>query len=123
GLDFSWYLTKEITLALKRIFIGELPVKDALAGPVGIVKMAGESARRGFDVLLYFTGMLSLNLGLLNVLPIPVLDGGHLVYLFIEAIIRRPIPVKAKMIVQQIGMALLLALIVFIIINDIRRFW
>jgi regulator of sigma E protease len=81
--------------------------------------MTGEVAKRGFGELLSFMAILSINLGLLNLLPIPVLDGGHIVLLSIEGLSRRPISNKIKMVVQQIGMALLLALMVFVIINDI----
>jgi len=66
-----------------------------------------------------FTAFLSLNLAILNLLPIPALDGGHLVLLLIEAVIRRPVSTKIKIVAQQIGMALLLALMVFVIFNDV----
>ncbi len=88
-----------------------------------IAKLAKDSAREGESNFIAFIAFLSLNLGLLNLLPIPVLDGGHIVFLTIEAIIRRPISPKAKLIIQQIGMALLIALMLFVIINDIRRVW
>lgn len=103
------------------LFTGKVPAKDALAGPIKIAEMTGEVAERGFVALLSFAAILSINLGLLNLLPIPVLDGGHLVLLGIEGITRRPISTKIKMAVQQVGMALLLALMVFVIINDVLK--
>ncbi|MBN1465323.1 RIP metalloprotease RseP [candidate division KSB1 bacterium] len=103
------------------LFSGKVPAKEALAGPIKIAEMTGEVAERGFIALLSFAAILSINLGLLNLLPIPVLDGGHLVLLTIEGVTRRPISNKIKMAVQQVGMALLLALMVFVIINDFLR--
>ncbi|MEJ2629223.1 MAG: site-2 protease family protein, partial [bacterium] len=84
-------------------------------------KLAGESARGGMLTFFRFMALLSLNLGILNLLPIPVLDGGHLVYLVIEGIIRREISTKVKLIIQQIGMFLILALMIFAVYNDLFR--
>lgn len=103
------------------LFSGKVPVKEALAGPIKIAEMTGQVAERGFIALLSFAAILSINLGLLNLFPIPVLDGGHIVLLTIEGLTRRPISTKIKMAVQQVGMALLLALMVFVIINDFLR--
>ncbi|MBN1481489.1 RIP metalloprotease RseP [candidate division KSB1 bacterium] len=103
------------------LFSGKVPAKDALAGPIKIAEMTGQVAERGFVALLSFAAILSINLGLLNLFPIPVLDGGHIVLLSIEGITRRPISTKVKMAVQQVGMALLLALMVFVIINDFLK--
>ncbi|MFQ5706907.1 MAG: RIP metalloprotease RseP [bacterium] len=121
GAVFSYSITKLIGAQLKMIVSGKESIKDAFGGPIIIAKMAGESARMGFQSLLEFTAFISLNLGLINILPIPVLDGGHLVFLVIEGIRRRPLSIKTKLTVQKIGMAFLLALMVFIIFNDIRR--
>lgn len=106
---------------LKLIIIGKESLRESIGGPVIIAKLAGESARLGFQSLLLFTAFISLNLGFFNLLPFPVLDGGHLVILLIEGIMRKPIPVKTKVVIQKIGMAFLLALMIFIIINDISR--
>jgi regulator of sigma E protease len=93
----------------------------SLGGPLLIAKLAGESLKLGFSSLLALTAFLSLNLALLNLLPFPPLDGGHLLFLMIEGVTRRPVPLKARVIVQQVGMATLLLLIIFIIYNDIQR--
>ena len=103
------------------LFSGQVPAKDALAGPIKIAEMTGRVDERGFIELLSFAAILSINLGLLNLFPIPVLDGGHIVLLGIEGVTRRPISNKIKMAVQQVGMALLLALMVFVIINDFLK--
>ena len=86
-----------------------------------IAKMAGESARSGLGTLVVFMALLSLNLGILNLLPIPVLDGGHMLFLSIEGILRRSIPQKLKLIVQQVFMFLLLGFMLFVIYIDILR--
>lgn len=121
GVNYTAFLTRLVGSSIWLIITGEESVKSGLAGPIAIAKMAGESARSGFDSLLNFTAFISLQLAILNILPIPVLDGGHLLFLFLEFVLRRPVSVRTRMVVQQVGMALLLALMVFIIINDIRR--
>ncbi len=121
GVESTIVMTKVFCISIGRLLTGQDSIKSSLAGPVAIAKMAGDSARSGFDNLLYFTAIISLNLAVINLLPIPVLDGGHLLFLFFELILRRPVSVRVRLIVQQVGMALLFALMVFIIFNDIRR--
>lgn len=120
GCGMAVGLTKLIVVSIYKLITGQESIRS-VAGPVGIAKMAGESARAGFTSLIVFMALLSLNLGILNLMPIPVLDGGHLVFLTIEGIIRREIPVKVKLIIQQIGMVLILGLMFFVIYNDIAR--
>lgn len=117
----SWFLTREIGKFIGRLFSGRESVREGLAGPVQIMKMAGQFAREGLAEVVNFVAVISLQLALLNILPIPALDGGHLVFLGIEAILRRPVSVRARVVVQQVGMALLLALMVFIFINDFQK--
>jgi len=123
GAIYSINLIKLVQKSMKQVFSGKESFKDAFGGPIVIAKMAGESAKSGAESLFIFMAFLSLNLGILNLLPIPVLDGGHLVFILIEGIIRKPLSSKTKIVVQQVGMALLLAFMVFVIINDIRRIW
>jgi len=123
GFANAWYLSKLIVRSLGMILTGKVDIRKGLAGPIGIAKMTAESAKSGFGTLLLFTAFLSLNLGFLNILPIPVLDGGHIVFLGIEAIKRKPLSIKTRLVIQQVGMAFLLALMVFIIFNDIARFF
>jgi len=120
GFDRTIYLTKMIYVSIKGLFTGQESLRS-LGGPVMIAKLAGESARSGLGSLLAFMAFLSLNLALLNVLPIPGLDGGHLLLLGIEAVTRKPLSVKTKVAIQQVGMAILFALIIFVIFNDIRN--
>ncbi|MEK7728140.1 MAG: RIP metalloprotease RseP [candidate division KSB1 bacterium] len=114
-------LTREIGKTIGRLLSGQGSIKNELAGPVQIMKLAGDFAQQGFLELLRFMSLISLQLGLLNLLPIPVLDGGHLVFLGLEAVMRRPLSVKVRVVMHQIAMALLLALMVFITINDFRK--
>jgi regulator of sigma E protease len=92
-----------------------------VSGPVGIVRFAGTAAREGFDMLLNFMAILSVNLAILNVLPIPILDGGHLVFLAMEKLRGRPLTIRQRAIAQQVGFALLLLLIVTVTYHDILR--
>ncbi len=119
-----WYSSKILSLTvneLKLIITGRQSLKDAVGGPIIIAKMAGESAKMGMERLFQFTALISLNLGLFNLLPFPVLDGGHLVLLLIEGVRRKPLSTKTILLVQKVGMVFLLALMGFIIFNDIRR--
>ena len=96
---------------------------DTVGGPIMIVKMAGEQASAGGASFLAFMALLSINLGVLNLLPVPVLDGGHLFFYFWELIFRRPVNQKVREYAQQIGMALLLGLMVLAFYNDIFRYF
>jgi len=120
GFNRSIYLTQLIVVSLKNLIIGKESLKS-LGGPVMIAKLAGDSARSGWDTLLALMAFLSLNLAILNVLPIPALDGGHIMILLVEGVIRRPLAVKTRIIIQQVGMAILLALVIFVVVNDVRN--
>lgn len=119
GKNF-YYLPKLVLVSFVKLVTGQESLKS-IAGPVFIAKMAGESARFGFGPLFEFMAILSLNLGILNLFPIPVLDGGHLVILIIEGIVRRELSVKVKMIIQQVGIALIIGLMLIALYNDVLR--
>ena len=121
GFFETIYITKLLGKSIGEMIWGDESVKESIAGPIGIAKMVGEAAEAGFDVLLRFMAFLSLQLGILNLLPIPALDGGHIVFIVLEGIMKRPPKMKTRMIVQQIGMVFLLCLMVFIIINDLMH--
>lgn len=93
----------------------------ALAGPVAIAQMAGRSAQQGWERLLGFMGMLSVNLAVLNLLPIPMLDGGHLLILSAEAVARRSLSARQKEIFQQVGFAFLIFLMIYVTFGDVGR--
>lgn len=96
---------------------------DSIGGPIMIAKMAGEQATAGGVSFLAFMALLSINLGILNLLPIPVLDGGHLVFYTLEMLFRRPVSFRVREIAQQIGLILLIGLMVLAFYNDIVRYF
>lgn len=93
-----------------------------LGGPILIAQIAGQQMAEGWMNLVFFMGMLSVNLGILNLLPVPVLDGGHLVFLTLEAIRGKPLSEKTQIMAQQMGLFLLGSLMIFVFYNDIVRF-
>lgn len=107
---------------LKMLVTGKAGIKDFI-GPVGLVHFSGETVRTGFANFLGFIALISIYIAFFNILPIPVLDGGHIVYILIEAVIRRPISTKVKLIIQQVGMALLLVFMLIIAYNDIMKYF
>ena len=94
---------------------------DQVGGPIAIAKMAGEMARRGWIDVFYFMAIISINLAFIYILPIPGLDGGHFIIISLEGIVRRPLPLRVKLAIQQVGIIFLLGLIIFITVNDIAR--
>lgn len=102
-----------------KVFAGDVEFGKAFGGPVKIAQLAAKSADVGFESFLYFLAVLSLSLAIINILPFPVLDGGHLVMIIIEGIFKREIPVKVKIAIQNTGFIILLLLMAFIIYNDI----
>jgi regulator of sigma E protease len=104
---------------LKNVIVGDIKFNQAFGGPVKIAKFAAKSADSGMVSFLYFLAMLSLSLAIINILPFPVLDGGHIVIICIEGVIRKELPIKVKIVIQNTGFALLLLLMVFVIYNDI----
>jgi len=104
-----------------KLVTGRMSMK-LIGGPVMIAQLAGESAQGGFMPLLGFTAFISVNLGVLNLLPFPVFDGGHIVILLFESLFRRKMSEKMRMAFQQAGTLLLLLLMIYITFNDIMRF-
>lgn len=111
------YLT---ILGIIKIFQQVVPTKE-LGGPILIAQLAGQQMKAGIVDFSYFVGLISINLGIINLFPIPVLDGGHLAIFSLEAIRRKPLEEKALLIIQQIGLILLGCLMVLVFYNDIIR--
>jgi regulator of sigma E protease len=109
-------------LTFSKVFTGKASIKESLGGPVAIAQLATQSAEMGLLTFIWFMAQLSMSLAILNILPIPALDGGHLLMLGYEKIFRRDIPHRVKIAIQQAGFILLLAFMAFIIYNDISRF-
>ncbi len=115
-----WWVLKLSTKTLVALITGKAKI-DQVAGPIGIMKMSGDTARSGLVSFLNFIALISVSIGFLNILPIPMLDGGHLVFILIEAAIRRSIPEKLKYNLMKIGLAALLLLITVVSYHDIIR--
>jgi regulator of sigma E protease len=103
----------------KKVIAGDAELGKTFGGPVKIADMAVQSAERGIEFFLNFLAMLSLSLAIINIMPFPVLDGGHFVIILIEGILKKELPIKIKIAIQNTGFVLLLMLMVFIIYNDI----
>ncbi|NTW70098.1 MAG: RIP metalloprotease RseP [Chlorobiaceae bacterium] len=119
GVNQSWKMSVMTVQGFAKIFSGQEDFRKSVGGPIKIAKIASRSAEQGPVSFLYFLSMLSISLAIINILPVPALDGGQFVLNAVEGIIRKEIPFEIKMRIQQIGMMLLLALFAFILINDI----
>lgn len=120
ALDETWSQTVFSLAMMKKMVLGEVSWRN-LSGPVTIADYAGQSARMGLEAYLKFMALVSISLGVLNLLPVPLLDGGHLLYYAIEIVRRRPVSERAMEIGQRVGIALLLTLMTFAFVNDINR--
>jgi regulator of sigma E protease len=116
----TWHLSKLFVVTIGKLLEGVVSVKT-LGGPILIAQMAGQQANEGLLNLIHFIALISVNLAVLNLLPIPVLDGGHILFFLIEGILGRPIGQKKIEWAQKAGMLLLLVLMVFVFYNDIMR--
>jgi regulator of sigma E protease len=116
----TWMFIYLTVMGIVKIVQRIVPASE-LGGPILIAQLAGQQMKAGWTNIISFTGLLSVNLGILNLLPIPVLDGGHLVFLTLEGIRRKPMNERAQIIAQQIGIAFLGTLMVFVFYNDIVR--
>ena len=120
GVLQTWQIGKLTVLAIGKIIAGTISAKT-LGGPIMIAQLAGQQAEAGIINLVFFIALLSVNLGIINLLPIPVLDGGHLLFFLIEAVSRRPINLKMREVAQQVGIFILVLLMIFVFYNDIVR--
>jgi regulator of sigma E protease len=116
----TYRVTELTVLSIVKLIQGTVSTKT-LGGPIMIAEMAGRQAKEGIASLVFFIALLSVNLAILNFLPIPVLDGGHLLFFFIEALIGRPVNTRMREIAQQVGIFILVVLMVFVFYNDISR--
>ncbi|WP_153147179.1 RIP metalloprotease RseP [Dechloromonas sp. H13] len=120
ALAETWDKSIFSLVMLGKMLTGEVSWRN-LSGPVTIADYAGQSARLGIDYYLKFMALVSISLGVLNLLPIPVLDGGHLMYHMIEVVRRRPLSERAMEIAQQVGLSILFVLMAFAFFNDMNR--
>ncbi|HEX4474844.1 MAG TPA: M50 family metallopeptidase, partial [Polyangiaceae bacterium] len=115
-------VTQFIVVGIVRLIQGRLSL-DSLSGPITIYEVAGEEGRKGPDYFVWVMALLSINLGLLNLLPIPVLDGGHIAFFVAEAVLRRPLPLRFREISHIVGMAVVVTLMAIAFKNDVEKRW
>lgn len=120
AIDKTWYYSSSTLQMMGKMLIGKASPKN-LSGPISIAQYAGQSAEMGLVHFLKFLALVSVSLGVLNLLPIPILDGGHLMFFAIEAIKGSPVSDKIQIVFQQVGMLLLMSLMLFAIYLDIGR--
>lgn len=120
GVARTWDISALTVIGIIKLIQRIVPA-ETLGGPIMIFQMAGEQASRGAMIFFVFMAVISINLGVLNLLPIPILDGGHLIFLTIEAIRRKPFSEKAMVIAQRVGLVIIITLMTFALYNDVMR--
>ncbi len=120
ALSRTWSMSLLTLDSLKKMVLGQLSVKN-LSGPITIAKVAGASAQSGVGDFLHFLAYLSISLGVLNLLPIPVLDGGHLLFYMVEWVRGRPLSERVQAWGMQIGISLVVGVMLLALVNDLSR--
>jgi regulator of sigma E protease len=120
GLQATWGWTELTVVGIYKMIVGDISSKN-IGGPLTIANISGEAASQGASSVVYLIAILSINLGVLNLLPIPILDGGHLLFFTIEAILRKPLGERQRELAQQVGLVLLVGIMIFAFWNDIER--
>ena len=120
GFVATWKWAELTLVGVYKLLVGELSTKN-LGGPLMIASVSGEHASQGFPNLIFLIAVLSMNLGILNLLPIPILDGGHLFFFACEAILGRPLGERSREVAQQVGLVLLFSIMIYATWNDITR--
>jgi regulator of sigma E protease len=120
GLAATWGWTELTAIGLYKMVVGDISSKN-IGGPLTIAKISGEAAEQGASSVIFLIAILSINLGVLNLLPIPILDGGHLLFFLIEGILRKPLGERQREVAQQAGLVLLVGVMIFAFWNDLER--
>jgi regulator of sigma E protease len=120
GLEATWGWTELTTIGIYKMIVGDISSKN-IGGPLTIANISGEAASQGTSSVVFLIAILSINLGVLNLLPIPILDGGHLLFFGIEAILRKPLGERQRELAQQVGLLLLVGIMIFAFWNDLER--
>ncbi|MCU0651632.1 MAG: RIP metalloprotease RseP [Candidatus Omnitrophica bacterium] len=122
GIEKTWYLTEMTYKALWRMITGRLSFRDSVTGPLGIFYITSKAAHLGIIALIHLMAVLNISLAIFNLLPLPVLDGGHILLLAIEKIRGRALSIKAEQVVTHFGLTLIITLAVIATYNDILKF-
>ena len=120
GVSKTWDMTVLTTKGLWKLVSRQIDSSN-IGGPIQIATEAGRQAKEGTASLALFTAIISVNLALLNLLPVPMLDGGHLFFFVIEAVLGRPLSLRKREVAQQVGFVLLMLLMVYAVYNDLVR--
>ncbi len=120
GAERTWDMISLNVLGIFRLIQGKIS-SDTIGGPILIAQMAGQQANEGILNVVLFIAILSINLGIINLFPIPILDGGHLLFFIIEGIMGHPLSLKTREIASQVGLFIIISLMVFAFYNDIMR--
>jgi regulator of sigma E protease len=118
GVEKTWFIVETTLSYIRDVFVGRQSA-DQIGGPIGIARISGQVAELGLGALFDFVGVISVSIGLLNLFPVPLLDGGHLLFYFIEAIRGRPLSERAQEVGFRIGLAIVVMLMIFATVNDI----
>ena len=120
SISQTWQISRMMAIGIAQMIQGDVSLKS-LGGPIMIAQMAGDQAKQGALNLIYFIAFISINLAIVNFLPIPVLDGGHLLFFVIEGISGKPVSIRVREVAQQVGILLLFTLVIIVFYNDIVR--
>lgn len=123
GVSWTWHITTLTIAGFGKIISGAIPLKDSLAGPLGIAREIGRQADQGWRNVVFFAAGISINLAVLNLLPIPVLDGGHLLFFGLEIVQGKPLSQRTREMAQRVGLLVLAMLMLFALSNDVRTFY
>ena len=121
GCEWTWRITRLTFTGFGQIISGAIPVSESLAGPLGIAQEINRQADNGWRNVVFLTAAISISLAILNLLPIPVLDGGHLLFFLIEIVQGKPLSARKREIAHQVGLVILVCLMLFAFYNDILR--
>lgn len=121
SLKQTYMIVELMVIIIGKLISGDISA-DTIGGPIMIAKMAGDQAKAGISNLIFFIALISVNLAIINLVPIPMLDGGHLLFFLIELIKGRPVNLKVREVAQQIGLFIILLLVILVFYNDIFRY-
>jgi regulator of sigma E protease len=120
---YNWNIAKQTVGLVGKLVRREMKAQSALHGPIEIANLSGEAARQGLPSLLHLMALVSISIAILNLLPIPVLDGGQVFVLLVESLIRRDLSLRLKEAINMVGLAFIVLLMVTVIFFDVRRNW